>query len=121
MKINIKYTGLDSTPAIQQYIEEKIGGLEKFVGRMSEKGVVEAFVEVGRSTKHHNKGDVYHVECNLELPGKLLRAESENWDVRVGVDQVKETLDLEIKKYLERFRPQDSGGQKELRKLRGKD
>lgn len=121
MKINIKYTGLDSTPAMNDYVNDKIGSLEKFVKRMSEKGVVEAFVEIARSTKHHQKGDVYHVQCNLELPGKLLRAETEDWDARLGVDKVRDMLDLEIKKYMERFRPQDSGGQKELRKLRGKE
>ena len=121
MKINVKYTNLDSTPAMNEYINEKIGGLEKFVKRMAEKGVAEAFVEVARSTKHHQKGDVYHIECNLKLSGKLLRAETENWDVRLGVDEVRDILNLEIKKYLERFRPQDSGGQKQLRKLRGKD
>ena len=121
MRINIKYTNLDATPAMNEYINEKIGALEKFVKRMSEKGAAQAFVEVARSTKHHQKGDVYHIECNLELPGKLLRAETENWDVRLGVDEVRNVLEMEIKKYLERFRPQDSGGQKELRKLRGKD
>ncbi len=121
MKINVKYTGLDSTPAMNEYIEEKIGALEKFVKRMSEKGVAAAFVEIARATKHHQKGDVYHIECNLELPGKLLRATSENWDARLGVDEVRTILESEIKKYLERFRPQDSGGQKKLRKLRGKD
>lgn len=121
MKIDTKFTGLDSTPAINEYINEKIGGLEKFVHRMSEKGAVSAFIELARSSAHHQKGDVYHIECNLELPGKLLRAETENWDVRLGIDEVRDILHLEIKKYLERFRPQDSGGQKRLRKLRGKD
>lgn len=121
MTINIKYTGLDSTPAMNEYINEKLGALEKFVKRMSEKGVVVAMVEIARTTKHHQKGDVYHVECNLELSGKLLRAESENWDTRLGVDEVRDILEREIKQYLEKFRPQDSGGQKELRKLRGKE
>ena len=121
MKITTKYTGLDATPAMNEYINEKIGALEKFVKRMSEKGVVSAFVEIGRTTKHHQKGDVYHVECNLNLPGKLLRAESENWDTRLGVDEVRDILESEIKKYLEKFRPQDNGGQEKLRKLRGKE
>ncbi len=121
MRIDIKYTNLDSTPAMNEYINEKIGGLGKFIKRMDEKGAARVFVEIGRSTKHHHKGAVYHLEGNLELPGKLLRAETENWDVRLGVDEVRNILEMEIKKYLERFRPQDSGGQKELRKLRGKD
>ncbi|TSC89551.1 MAG: Uncharacterized protein G01um10143_41 [Parcubacteria group bacterium Gr01-1014_3] len=121
MKIITKYTNFTSTPALDQYIEDKIGALEKYISKLVEKGVAEARVEVARTTKHHQKGDVYHVECNLQMPGKLLRGETEVSDVRVGIDEVKATMDLEIKKYMGRVRPQDSGGQKELRKLRGKE
>lgn len=120
MNINIKYTNLDSTPAIEKYIIDKLGLVAKFLPRLDAKMIPQMHVEVARSTKHHQKGDVYHVECNLELPGKLLRAETENWDVRLGVDEVKDILDREIKKYSERFRPQDSRGQEEIRRLRGK-
>lgn len=120
MKINIKYTNLTSTSTIQKYIEDKIGLLNRFIKRLDEKGVVEAWVEIARTTKHHNKGNVYHAECNLELSGKLLRAETENWDVRLAIDEIKDILDLEIKKYSEKFRPQDGPGQEKLRKLRGK-
>ncbi len=117
MTINIKYTNLDSTPAIRQFVEEKVNSLAK---PLKNKGVAKATVEIARSTKHHQKGDIYHAECNLELPGKLLRAESENWDVRLAVNEVCERLSQEITKYLAKVRPQDSRGQKELRKLRGK-
>ncbi len=120
MNINIKYTNLDSTPAIEKYVIDKINSLEKFIHRLDEKTIAQAQVEIARSTKHHKKGNVYHIECNLELPGKLLRAESENWDVRLGVDEVRNELQREIKKYSEKFRPQDSRGQEKLRKLRGK-
>ena len=120
MNINIKYTNLDSTPAIEKYVIDKISSLEKFIHRLDEKVILQAQVEIARSTKHHLKGDVYHVECNLELPGKLLRAEFENWDVRLGVDEVRNELQRELKKYQEKFRPQDSRGQEKLRKLRGK-
>lgn len=120
MIINIKYTNLDSTLAIDKYINQKIGALEKFIGSLDKKGVVKARVEIARTTKHHQKGNVYHAECNLELPGKLLRAESENWDVRLAIDEIRGILALEIKKYSEKFRPQDGRGQEELRNLRGK-
>ena len=120
MNINIKYTNLDSTPAIEQYTIEKVESLERFIRNLNERAVPQVQVEISRTTKHHQKGDIYHVECNLELPGKLLRAETENWNVRLGIDEVRDELQRELKKYGERFRPQDSRGQKESRKLRGK-
>jgi len=37
----------------------------------------------------------------LDLPGKVLRAEHEDWDARVAVDQMKDKLKREIIKYKE--------------------
>lgn len=108
MKINIKATNLDLTPAIREYIEEKVGGLEKFLTPKSidwepEVGrpTVEAFVEISRTTKHHHKGPVYRAEINVPMPGqrKVLRAEAEQWDIRVAIDQIKDEIQIELKKY----------------------
>ena len=78
MKINIKSTHLDLTPALKEYIEEKIGSLAKFLKRWDPEGVVEAYVEVARTTKHHHKGNVFRAETDLRVPGKVLRAEDED-------------------------------------------
>lgn len=121
MKINTKYTNLDSTLAIQTYIEDSVAVLEKYLERMDKEGAVAIHVELGRTTNHHKKGDVYRAECNLEIGGKMLRAESEGSDPRVCVDEVVDRLKAEIKKIGAVSRPQDSSGQKKLRKLRGKD
>lgn len=99
MKINIKATNLDLTSALKEYIEEKIGALAKFVKRWDLEGVVEIWLEVGRTTKHHNKGDVFRAEADVRLPGKILRAEEADSDVRVAVDRVRDKLKKEIEKY----------------------
>lgn len=101
MKINLKATGLDLTPALREYAEQKIGSLEKFVKRWDAEGVVEVWVEVGRITKHHHKGDVFRAEADLRLPGKVLRAEDEDWDIRAALDRLKDKLKREIEKYKE--------------------
>jgi ribosomal subunit interface protein len=120
MHITIKYTKLDSTPAMDVYVREKIGQLSKLLKGLDKKGTVEAHVEIARTTKHHQKGNVFCAECNLELPGRTLRAEHSDWDARRCIDEIKNELQQEIKKYSARFRPQDSEGQKKLRRLRGK-
>lgn len=108
MKINIKATNLDLTPAIKQYIEEKVGGLEKLLSSKSidwdpeiGRPTVEAFVEISRTTKHHHKGPVFRAEINVPMPGqgKVLRAEAEQWDIRVAIDQIKDEIQIELKKY----------------------
>jgi len=103
MIINIKTTNLKLTPAIESYINQKIErDLSKFIKRLDEKGAAELFVEIARTTRHHRQGDIFRAEANLRLPGKVLRAEAEEWDIRVVIDQVKDKLQREIKKYKER-------------------
>jgi len=101
MKINIKSTNLDLTPALKEYIEDKIGSVKKFLERWDPEGVVEAWVEVGRTTKHHHKGNVFRAEADLRVPGKVLRAEDEDFDIRVAIDRVRDKLKREIEKYKE--------------------
>ncbi len=103
MRINIKATGLELTPPLKEYIEEKIGGLGKYTSKLeSEKALeIEVFVEVGRSTRHHHKGLVYYAEANFELPGGMLRASNEETDIRAAVDGLKDKLREEIIKYKE--------------------
>ena len=99
MKINIKATNLELTPAITEYINNKISSVDKFLKKFEEQTNIEIFVEIARTTRHHHKGDVFRAEANMEVPGKILRADHEDWDIRVAIDKVKDKLQQEIKKY----------------------
>ncbi len=95
MRLSIKATGIDLTQAITNYVNEKIGGLEKYLKRMDQ-GAVEARVEVGKSTKHHNKGDIFRAEINLKVPGKVLRAEEESADLYASIDLMHDEIKRQI-------------------------
>ena len=99
VRIIIKTTNLELTPALNEYIETKLWPLNKFVDKWDIEGAVEAKVEIGKTTKHHQKGDVYRAQVNLALPGQLIIAQREEWDLRVAIDRVKSKLQQEIKKY----------------------
>lgn len=99
MKITIKATGLELTPPIKEFIEEKVGSVQKFLQRYDENDAVLANVEIARSTKHHNKGDVYEAEINVNLPGQIVRAQTKSEDIRVAINEAKEILKREIDKY----------------------
>ena len=101
MNITIKATGLDLTPALKEFIEEKVGALQKLVAKFDENDSVLAAVEVSRTTKHHYKGDVFRAEINLELPHKMLRCEDNDSDIRVAIDRARDVLKREIVKYKE--------------------
>ncbi|MEK7076946.1 MAG: ribosome-associated translation inhibitor RaiA, partial [Patescibacteria group bacterium] len=95
----------DLTPSLNQYIENKLGGLSRFIKKFEEKGVAELWLEVARTTEHHYKGEVFMAEADLRLPGKVLRAVGTHTDIRTALDKVRDTLRLEIEKYKTRTEP----------------
>jgi len=107
MKINIKATNLDLTPALNQYLEEKIGSLSKFLNNYEIEGEIQARVEVSRTTRHHHHGKVFKAEVNLILPKKILRSVAERKYIRVAIDETKSNLQQEIKKYKQKLKIQD--------------
>lgn len=99
MKITIKATGLELTPPIKEFIEEKVGSVQKFLQRFDDNNQVLAEVEIGRPSTHHSKGEVYFAEININLPGNILRAKTENSDIRAAINDAKEVLKREIDRY----------------------
>ncbi len=95
MKLMIHTKNLELTPAINEWIAEKIGAMDKLFKKADE---VEARVEIGRPSKHHQKGQVYYAEMNLKMGGQLLRATIEHEDLRTAVDFVRDDLERQIKK-----------------------
>ncbi|MFA5053430.1 MAG: ribosome-associated translation inhibitor RaiA [Parcubacteria group bacterium] len=102
MKINIITKNFELTPAIREYIEGKMDYLDRFVEKWAMTGGVELDFDAGRTTNHHNKGQVYYAEANLKIPGKLIRVRKENEDLHAAIDAVKEILAQEIKEYKEK-------------------
>lgn len=92
MNISIKATNLDLTLSLKQYVEEKVGRLDKFIK------AEEAKVELARDT-HHKTGDVFRAEIMLFMGGKVLRAEVSSGDIYASVDLVIPMLKEQISKF----------------------
>lgn len=101
MKIIIKTTQIDLSSSIRQYVEEKIGGLEKFLKNFDPE-LVEARVEIGKTTRGQRQGEIFRAEVNLSLNGKLLRASQVEESLYAAIDSVKDELAAEIKHYKEK-------------------
>lgn len=99
MRLHIKATNLDITPPLRVYIETKLGRLGKLLQKMEKNQEFLLRVEVARGNRHHKKGNVYYAEANLDIGKKALRAESENWDARLAINEVYRELEREIKKF----------------------
>src|SRR3989344_8055041 len=87
MRINIKATGIELTPAISDYVNKKISTLEKYMT-----GDAVAQVEVGKSTKHHKNGNVFRAEVHIIGGGLDLYAVSEKDDLYAAIDVVRDEI-----------------------------
>jgi putative sigma-54 modulation protein len=117
MKINLKATGIELTPAIASYAEKKAGALEKFF-RGSLDAV--AYVEVGKSSRHHKSGDIYRAEIRVAGQGLDHYAAAEQDDLYAAIDVVKDEIIQELKRAKgKRFALARRGGQAVKDMLKG--
>ena len=97
MKITIKSTNLTLSDSIYSYINAKINSLDKFAQNVEP---VECWFEVGKTTEHHRKGDIFRAEGQIRLPGASgVRAEATEWDLHQAIDRVKDELQRQLKRY----------------------
>ena len=100
MNINITYKNITPDEPLKVFVEDRIGGLEKFLGS----GPVEARVEIGLPSKHHRSGRIYYAEVNLKIGGKLLRATCQHEDLRNAIVDAKNELQRQIKRFKDKKR-----------------
>ena len=98
MKKTVKTKDLELTEAVESYIDKKLESLGKFLKDANQE-LISADIEIGRTTRHHQSGDIFRAEINLMLDGKLFRAESEKDDLYAALDEVRDDLEEEIKKF----------------------
>ena len=94
MNTKIRSINFEITPAIDEYGTKKISSLEKFLE--SKDGAL-CEVEIGRTTKHHNSGDIFRAEINLTQPGSnQVYAVAEESDLYTAIDIVRDEAERAI-------------------------
>lgn len=99
MNINIKSTNIEITPNIRSYVEKRINGLERFIHHAVDDSV-QAWVEIGRTTRHHQTGNIFRAEMQLRVPYYKpgVRAEATLDDLYAAIDKAHDELKLELEK-----------------------
>lgn len=97
MKTNIKATGIELTPALRAYVEEKLETIERLLDSSEES--LMANVEIGKTTNHHHNGEVFRAEINIHTHGRHFRAASTDLDLYAAIDLVKDEVMSEVKSY----------------------
>ncbi len=101
MQLDIKTKDIELTDAIRAHVEEKMASLEAKISRFGDS--VTAEVEVGKTTNHHNKGDIFRAEVHVRLPGKLVYAEAVHEDLYTAVNEAKQDADRQIVDYKDKM------------------
>lgn len=109
MNISLKGTHVDLTPSIKEYVEEKVGALEKFMPGL------EARVELERD-QHHNTGEVFRAEVTMLAGGKDIRAEASSPDMYASIDLVIPKVKDQILKFKDK---KNSLDREEIRAAKG--
>lgn len=97
MKLQLKATNLELTDSISAHVRERMASLERMVRRWGDEA--EAYVEVGRTTRHHRQGDVYRAEMNLRFPGAMLRVVRQGADLHSAIDVMRDEMLQELSKF----------------------
>lgn len=102
MNINIRATGMELTPAIKQYAEEKFETLTRFFNNIQK-----IDIDVGLRSHHHQQGEIYYAEVNVHVPNKLVRVERNAEDLYKAMDKVKDHLKVELNDLQEKMSTKD--------------
>ncbi|MCB9810848.1 MAG: ribosome-associated translation inhibitor RaiA [Candidatus Nomurabacteria bacterium] len=92
--IIFRNTNVTVEEKLHDLVEQKFTSLEKYIGDETDLKCEVEFEKIAS----HNTGDIYRVEANLWLSGKMHRAEATKDTFENAIDEVKEELDRELNK-----------------------
>ncbi|MDA3130961.1 ribosome hibernation-promoting factor, HPF/YfiA family [Aliibacillus thermotolerans] len=90
MDYNIRGENLEVTPALRNYVEKKVGKLERYFETTP---VADVHVKMQVQNTEHI------IEVTIPMPQLLLRAEESHADMYAAIDLVVEKLERQIRKY----------------------
>lgn len=91
MNYNVRGENIEVTQAIREYVEKKIGKLERYFSNTPD---VTASVNLKVRTNNTSK-----VEVTIPMPNLVLRAEEENADMYAAIDLIVDKLERQIRKH----------------------
>ncbi|GMX58559.1 MAG: hypothetical protein MCSN_2130 [Candidatus Microsyncoccus archaeolyticus] len=101
MQIRIKETNLKLNTGLHSFLEKKVSSsLGKLLPDIPDL-IIE--IDVGLTTKHHQKGDIYKSEIQIQLGGKLFRSVSKKDNIRSAIIESVEDLERQLRKRKDAF------------------
>lgn len=99
--ISVKGSNMELTEAIKNYLDDKLMVVNKLV--VDFEPVAELMIDVGVSSKHHNKGPHFRCEFTLHVPGTVLRVDQESETLYEAIDVAVGDLRRQVLDFKERL------------------
>ena len=88
MMVQVRGRNMEVTAALKEYVEKRLGKLEKFLDNLGEAQVTLAVEK-----------ETHRIEVTIPINGMILRGEESTGDMYTSIDQVVEKLEKQIEKY----------------------
>ncbi|MFA5133848.1 MAG: ribosome-associated translation inhibitor RaiA [Patescibacteria group bacterium] len=113
--ITLKFTNIDPTEAINNYVEDKIAPLEKYLAEVGSPHNL--FVELAKETRHHKKGLVFYAEADIVIPKAHLRASAEAEDLYAAIDLLHDEIKSQLKKHKDKTNKKRKDGARKAKRI----
>ncbi len=103
MTITITQQGMDVTPTIREYIEEKMGQVQKYFESIRHMDVV-----AGMANAHQRKGKNFFCKVVVQVGSDVMQVEKEAEDLYKAIDKVKDHLRVELVEWKKKLEDRSS-------------
>lgn len=94
MRLNVKATNITISDQVRAYLEKKLQSLERLADFDDSALLVD--VELGRTTRHHQTGDVFFAEINIHRGKESFRAVTDRPDLMSAIDGARDSIAREL-------------------------
>lgn len=94
MRLNLKATNITITDDVRVYLEKRLQSLDKLISLEDPSVMID--VELGRTTRHHQSGDVFFAEINIHKGKETFRSVSDRPDLQSAIDDMREEIAREL-------------------------
>lgn len=94
MRFTLKTTTVAVSEETRGYLRKKLAGLGKLID--FEDPAVLTDVELGRTTRHHQTGDVFFAEINIHRGSESFRAVADRPDLASAIDAMRDAIAREL-------------------------
>jgi len=99
MRITIYAPNINLSPNINDYLEKKIGRLDKFLPKNKDRQKMSSLEMRIKIERESARESLYKIGAELILPRQVIAVSAQNQDIFGAIDEIKDKLQRELKSH----------------------